>query len=532
MREARTKGVPSLGAGAIYPVPEDAIVCDVFSIPDYFPQCYALDVGWNRTAAIWGAHDTQTDIVYLYSEHYRGDAEPPVHAAAIRARGTWIPGVIDPAARGRGQKDGKRLLDDYIALGLETLVPADNALEAGIYAVWTRLSTGRLKVFRTLTNWLAEFRFYQRDEKGRVKDGQADHLMDACLVGDTLVVTDRGALPIRALVGRSGRVLTRGGAWATFCGARKTILDADVVRLEFDNGDTVICTRDHPFLTPSGWVAAEKMLGQACFDGARQRQQWSQLLAKPFRNIVATATIFAESISSVMASVFIGAFGQIFTAQFQTASTYTTPTRISATISQKTWFSCLGQTTCPSTIRVSVSRSQYRPSKRPRHGILRRKGWLGITPTMLKWATNCTKSESLPAITAATNSRQSQPATIGSAPMPVKRDGASRAASTMSNGLAWFAAQALWLIATSRQPLARANAVVNCLRVSDAGKADVYCLTVPGPSAFAVASGLIVHNTRYLILSGLDRAIVRPASMWRVPGQGTRNFESSYDPLA
>jgi hypothetical protein len=59
------------------------------------------------------------------------------------------------------------------------LVPADNALEAGIYAVWTRLSTGRLKVFRTLTNWLAEFRFYQRDEQGRVKDGQADHLQDA-----------------------------------------------------------------------------------------------------------------------------------------------------------------------------------------------------------------------------------------------------------------------------------------------------------------------------------------------------------------
>lgn len=178
MRDARSKGIPSLGAGAIYPVGEDYILCDPFDIPDYYPQCYALDVGWNRTAALWAAHDPNTDIVYLYSEHYRGDAEPPVHAAAIRARGTWIPGVIDPAARGRGQKDGTRLLDDYRQLGLDTLEPADNALEAGIYAVWTRLSTGRMKVFRTLSNWLAEFRFYQRDEKGRVKDGQADHLMD------------------------------------------------------------------------------------------------------------------------------------------------------------------------------------------------------------------------------------------------------------------------------------------------------------------------------------------------------------------
>jgi terminase large subunit-like protein len=177
-RKARSQGIPTLGAGAIYPVPEEVVLCDPFEIKDYMPQAYALDVGWNRTAAVWGALDPNTDILYLYSEHYRGEAEPPVHAAAIRARGVWIPGVIDPAARGRGQKDGTRLISDYQQLGLDTLSVSENALEAGIYEVWTRMTTGRLKVFRTLQNWIAEFRFYQRDDKGRVKDGQADHLMD------------------------------------------------------------------------------------------------------------------------------------------------------------------------------------------------------------------------------------------------------------------------------------------------------------------------------------------------------------------
>ena len=179
MRDARTKGIPSLGSGAIYPVPEESILCDPFAIPDYYPQCYGMDVGWKRTAVLWAAHDPNTDIVYLYSEHYVGEAEPPIHAAAIRARGEWIPGVIDPASRGRGQRDGQRLLTDYQHLGLDTLTPAENALEAGIYEVWTRMATGRLKVFRTLTNWVQEFRFYQRDEKGHVADGQSDHLMDA-----------------------------------------------------------------------------------------------------------------------------------------------------------------------------------------------------------------------------------------------------------------------------------------------------------------------------------------------------------------
>lgn len=175
--EARSLGKPSLGRGAIYPVPESDFVCDPFVIPDYMPQAYALDVGWKRTAALWGAHDRDNDVVYLYGEYYRGSAEPAIHAQAIRARGVWIPGVVDPAARGRGQDDGKKLMAIYQELGLD-LATADNAVEAGLMTVLARLSTGRLKVFRTLLNWLKEFRFYQRDDNGQVKDGQADHLMD------------------------------------------------------------------------------------------------------------------------------------------------------------------------------------------------------------------------------------------------------------------------------------------------------------------------------------------------------------------
>lgn len=175
-RDARSKGVPQLGSGAIYPVPESDIVVNDFAIPEHWPRVYALDVGWNKTAAVWGARDPETDTVYLYSEHYRGEAEPVVHAEAIKARGDWIPGVIDPAARGRSQRDGGKLLDDYINLGLD-LETAFNGVESGIYDTWTRLSAGRLKVFKSLTNWLAEFRLYRRDDKGRIVKAN-DHLMD------------------------------------------------------------------------------------------------------------------------------------------------------------------------------------------------------------------------------------------------------------------------------------------------------------------------------------------------------------------
>jgi hypothetical protein len=186
-RDARTKGIPQLGSGAIYPVPESEIIVEPFdlrTIPKFWPRCYALDVGWNRTAALWGAWDRDQDVVYLYSEYYRSQAEPAVHAQAIRARGAWIPGVIDPAARGRSQDDGKRLIDQYVDLGLQ-LGMADNTVEAGIYEMWSRLSSGRLKVFSTLQNFRAEYRLYRRDEKGKIVKTN-DHLMDC---GRYLIMT-------------------------------------------------------------------------------------------------------------------------------------------------------------------------------------------------------------------------------------------------------------------------------------------------------------------------------------------------------
>ncbi len=175
-RDARSKGIPQLGSGAIYPVPEADFVCAPFEIPAHWRHAYSQDVGWNKTAVLWGAHDDQSDTTYFYTEHYRGQAEPSVHADAIKARGADMLGVIDPAARGRDQKDGEQLFKIYQELGLH-LSLADNGVESGIYKVYQRLSSGRIKIFSTCQNLLAELRLYRRDENGKVVK-ENDHLVD------------------------------------------------------------------------------------------------------------------------------------------------------------------------------------------------------------------------------------------------------------------------------------------------------------------------------------------------------------------
>lgn len=175
--QARTTGIMSLGAGAVFPIAESEVLCEPFNIPDYFPKFAGLDVGWKKTAAVWCAYDPSTDTIYVYGEYYRGYAEPSIHADAIKARGAWIPIAIDPASNTPNQKDGDKLFVEYAHYGLR-LKKADNSVTAGIMDMFQRFSTGRLKIFSSCASLITEFRCYQYDGEGRIRK-QNDHALDA-----------------------------------------------------------------------------------------------------------------------------------------------------------------------------------------------------------------------------------------------------------------------------------------------------------------------------------------------------------------
>ena len=62
---------------------------------------------------------------------------------------------------------------------------------------------------------------------------------------------------------------------------------------------------------------------------------------------------------------------------------------------------------------------------------------------------------------------------------------------------------------------------------------DVFCAAVPNGTLIVRRNGkpMIAGNcSRYIELSGLRRAIVRPPHMWRIAGQ-SNSFQSEYDPL-
>lgn len=186
LRAAVIDGDPTMGAGNVYQTPRKEIEYDYIRnssgkyipIPLHWKLIGGLDVGFNCTAFVKLAWDTDTDIVYVVDEFGASQSPPAVIASAIKHRkGDKFPIMIDPASRGRSQVDGKQLIVEYRKEGLDVR-PADNAVEAGITACWQRFSTGRLKVFRHCTNLLKEYEMYQRDLNGKVVK-KNDHFCDA-----------------------------------------------------------------------------------------------------------------------------------------------------------------------------------------------------------------------------------------------------------------------------------------------------------------------------------------------------------------
>jgi len=175
-RDARTKGVPTLGSGLIFPILEEDIVVDPFLIPKHWPQIGGLDFGWDHpTAAASLAWDRDSDIVYLTRDYRQRQATPILHAAALKPWGIWMPwawphdGNNDTAA-------GENLATQYRAQGLKmlperaTFLDGSNSVEAGLMDMLDRMQTGRFKVFRTCGAWLEERRLYHRKDGKVVKE--------------------------------------------------------------------------------------------------------------------------------------------------------------------------------------------------------------------------------------------------------------------------------------------------------------------------------------------------------------------------
>lgn len=184
-RDLRSKGTPFAGAGLIFPVTQDSLVIDPIEIPNHWTQIVGCDFGYGHPfAAARIAHDRDNDRVYLVNEYRQTQETPPIHAAAIKPWGEWIPIVWPQDGLQTEKGSGKALHLQYRILGLNMLPhwftnPPNRAdgedegqggvgVEPGLMEMLTRMQTGRFKVFKTCQMFLSEMRTYHRDKNNLV----------------------------------------------------------------------------------------------------------------------------------------------------------------------------------------------------------------------------------------------------------------------------------------------------------------------------------------------------------------------------
>lgn len=191
-REARAKGIPTMGSGRVFPVAEETITIDPIALPSHWAQINGLDFGWDHPfAAVNLAWDRDADIVFVTREYREKQVTPIVHAAAIRPWGKWIPCAWPHDGYQHDKGSGLQLADQYRDQELNMLFEhathseGGYGVEAGITELLSRMTTGRLKVFRTCTQWLEEFRLYHRVDGLIIKE--RDDLMSATRVGMMMI---------------------------------------------------------------------------------------------------------------------------------------------------------------------------------------------------------------------------------------------------------------------------------------------------------------------------------------------------------
>ena len=194
-RDMRSKGVPLMGSGLVWPISEEDIKCKPIQIPDYWPRGVGMDLGKSDhpTANVWFAWDRDLDIMYVYDVlKTRGT----ISENAIKIRQKTEPHIpifwphdgnqLDP-------KSAKSYKEEYALEGLNmwyesfTNPPGpgqkkgDLGVEVGLDVIWEYMNSGRFKVFDTCKEWFEEFRMYHR------KDGKVvplkDDLMSATRYG-------------------------------------------------------------------------------------------------------------------------------------------------------------------------------------------------------------------------------------------------------------------------------------------------------------------------------------------------------------
>jgi len=210
-RDARTKGIPMLGEGAVFPIGDDEIKVDAFPIPRHWARIKGCDFGMDHPAAGCElAWDRDQDVIYLIDCYRKANEKAPYHAAWFNKSNKMVPVSWPHDGMNREKVGGRILADAYREHGVNMLtksarypkVPGEDEkggpqpVEPIVDEVLERMQTGRFKAFAHLSEFFEEKRSYHR--KDGIIQAKRDDILKAVFYA---VMMKRYAVPLSMLSG-------------------------------------------------------------------------------------------------------------------------------------------------------------------------------------------------------------------------------------------------------------------------------------------------------------------------------------------
>ena len=186
VRDARSKGIPTMGQGVVFPFPDEELMVEPFKIPSYYKRICGIDFGINHpAAAVWIAIDPETGCVTVTDCYRQAGEGSAYHAGRIKANpnSKWIPVAWPHDGMNREKSGGVTIADSYKKHGVR-MMPLSarlddekggaQSVESTVEIIYDLMTTGLFKVFSNLGQWFEEKRMYHRDDKLRIVDVRDD----------------------------------------------------------------------------------------------------------------------------------------------------------------------------------------------------------------------------------------------------------------------------------------------------------------------------------------------------------------------
>lgn len=258
----------------------DKHVCEPFDIPVHWKRFRSMDWGYNDPCCVLWYAVSPDGHIYVYDEYYKRERLAHDVAQTIREKTGTVRcsyTVASPdmwAKRGALMKsaggfEGESIAEVFMKSKVP-LIPADNSRIVGWQRVREYLRDAPdgvpyLQVFSTCENLIKYMPLLQYDEHDN--EDAADGNDHACLVGETIIKTVDGDVPIKDLVGKTGEAWCYGGEKIKrrFFDVRKTRTNAEIFEVEMVDGTIFRGTGDHKVLLTSGkWKEIQQLTDADC----------------------------------------------------------------------------------------------------------------------------------------------------------------------------------------------------------------------------------------------------------------------------